>query len=68
MDIRPVEQRSRDGDIPEALVIDRKVLEWRLAPSSPSRIVGIDIEQKVILAAATIRRLGVNATDLISGF
>lgn len=78
VDIRPIDQRSRDGEIPGALVIDRNVLEWRLAPSSPSRIVGVDIEQKVILvcnegyqsslAAATLRRLGVNATDLIGGY
>jgi rhodanese-related sulfurtransferase len=78
VDIRPVEQRTRDGDIPGALVIDRNVLEWRLAPSSPSRILDLDIERRVILvcnegyqsslAAATLRRLGVNATDLIGGY
>ena len=79
VDIRPVEQRHRDGELPGALVIDRNVLEWRLAPSSPNRIVELDQQQKVIvvcnegyqssLAAATLRRLGVKgATDLIGGY
>ena len=34
VDIRPSEQRRRDGPLPGALVIDRNVLEWRLDPSS----------------------------------
>jgi rhodanese-related sulfurtransferase len=79
VDIRPVEQRHRDGDLQGALVIDRNVLEWRLAPSSPNRVVDLDRERKVIvvcnegyqssLAAATLRRLGVDgATDLIGGY
>ena len=38
VDIRPEEQRRRDGDLPGALVIDRNVLEWRLDPTSPHRI------------------------------
>ena len=42
VDIRPVEQRHRDGELPGALVIDRNVLEWRLAPSSPNRVVDLD--------------------------
>lgn len=79
VDIRPVEQRHRDGELPGALVIDRNVLEWRLAPSSPNRVVELDPKQKVIvvcnegyqssLAAATLRLLGVEgATDLIGGY
>ena len=79
VDIRPVEQRHRDGELPGALVIDRNVLEWRLAPSSPNRVVDLDDERKVIvvcnegyqssLAAATLRQLGVDgATDLIGGY
>lgn len=79
VDIRPVEQRNRDGELPGAVVIDRNVLEWRLAPSSPNRVVDLDEERKVIvvcnegyqssLAAATLRRLGVTgATDLIGGY
>src|SRR5437879_13918989 len=33
VDTRTPEQRTRDGEIPAALVIDRTVLEWRLDPS-----------------------------------
>src|SRR3954465_973024 len=35
IDIRPVEQRSRDGELPGALVVPRNVLEWRLGPTPP---------------------------------
>lgn len=37
IDIRPLEQRTRDGDLPGAIVVDRNVLEWRLDPTSPDR-------------------------------
>lgn len=78
VDIRPVEQRNRDGELPGALIIDRNVLEWRLAPSSDHRVV--DAADRVVivvcnegysssLAAATLQDLGVpGATDLIGGF
>jgi rhodanese-related sulfurtransferase len=79
VDIRPVEQRERDGELPGALVVDRNVLEWRLDPSSPHRLPEADAERRVILvcnegyasslAAATLRTLGVTAaTDLAGGF
>ena len=79
VDIRPAEQRSTDGSLLGALVIDRNVLEWRLAPSSASRLLDLDWDQRVIvvcnegysssLAAATLQTLGlVGATDLIGGF
>lgn len=79
VDIRPVENRTEEGEIPGAMVIDRLVLEWRLAPSSDHRIVDLDPGQKVIvfcnegysssLAAATLRQLGVDgATDLVGGY
>ena len=79
VDIRPIEQRQRDGELDGALIIDRNVLEWRIAPSSPNRVVDIDETQTVIivcnegyqssLAAATLRQLGVaGATDLIGGY
>ena len=38
VDIRPVEQRSRDGELAGAVVVDRNVLEWRLDPTSPDRL------------------------------
>jgi rhodanese-related sulfurtransferase len=80
VDMRPVEQRQADGCIPGATVINRNVLEWRLAPESPWRIpaaTSCDIRVIVVcnqgfsssLAAATLKELGlVNATDMIGGF
>lgn len=80
IDIRPVEQRQRDGDLPDAIVIDRNVLEWRLDPSSPHHMREVtDAGQRVIivcnegysssLAAFTLRELGLpRATDLIGGY
>jgi rhodanese-related sulfurtransferase len=78
VDIRPLEQRERDGTIPGALVIDRNVLEWRLAPGSEFRDPSVDGQQQVLiicnegysssLAAATLRLLGRDATDVIGGF
>src|SRR4051812_45407410 len=80
VDLRPIEQRSRDGELPGALVIDRNVLEWRLDPSSEHRIAEIDgYDQRIIimcnegyqssLVAATLQELGLHrATDLDGGF
>ena len=78
VDIRPQEQRDRDGTIPGALVIDRNVLEWRLDPMSDFRDRAVDQQQQVLiicnegysssLAAATLRLLGRDATDVIGGF
>jgi rhodanese-related sulfurtransferase len=80
IDIRPVEQRQRDGDLPGAIVIDRNVLEWRLDPSSEHRIpqvTGYDIRIVVVcnegysssLAAAVLQKLGLHkAVDMIGGY
>jgi rhodanese-related sulfurtransferase len=80
VDIRPVEQRERDGELPGALVVDRNVLEWRLDPSSPDRLpVAEDPDRRVVLvcnegyasslAAETLQRIGLrNATDLSGGY
>jgi rhodanese-related sulfurtransferase len=80
VDIRPVEQRQRDGELPGAVVIDRNVLEWRLDPTSPHRIAGVDDPDRPIvvvcnegyassLAAATLQLIGLRgATDLDGGF
>jgi rhodanese-related sulfurtransferase len=80
VDIRPVEQRERDGGLPGALVVDRNVLEWRLDPTSPYRLPDMDdADARVILvcnegygsslAAATLQELGLRrATDLVGGY
>ena len=79
VDIRPIEQRDRDGELAGALVVQRNVLEWRLDPSSPHRLPEAESGRRVIvvcnegyassLAAATLRRLGLDdATDLDGGF
>lgn len=78
VDIRPEDQRDRDGPVPGALVIDRNVLEWRLAPSSPHRVAEVEGRRVMVvcnegysssLAAATLRMLAVSgATDLVGGF
>ena len=80
VDIRPVEVRHRDGEVPGALIVDRNVLEWRLDPASPDRLVAVrGYDQTIILfcsegyasslAAAALQEIGlVNATDLEGGF
>ncbi|WP_433875287.1 rhodanese-like domain-containing protein [Sinomonas atrocyanea] len=80
VDTRPADQRERDGDLPGAIVIDRNVLEWRLDPSSPSRLpIADDHSRRIVivcnegysssLAAHTLQRLGLTrATDLVGGF
>lgn len=80
VDIRPVEQRERDGELPGAVVVPRNVLEWRLDPTSPHRLTGMDDPQRRLvvvchegysssLAAWTLQQLGLpNATDLVGGF
>lgn len=79
VDIRAESQRRRDGEIPDALVIDRTVFEWRLDPLSPSRIEpAVDRRAQVVvicdqgfsssLAAATLLDMGfARATDVIGG-
>ena len=80
IDIRPVEQRTRDGELRGAIVIDRNVLEWRLDPASAHRIpeiTGYDVRVIIVcnegyqssLAAATLHDIGLHrATDLTGGF
>jgi rhodanese-related sulfurtransferase len=80
VDIRPAEQRARDGSIRGAVIIDRNVLEWRLDPASPHRIAQADDYDRPVviicdegyassLAAATLQRIGLDrATDVIGGF
>ncbi|MGH3333353.1 MAG: rhodanese-like domain-containing protein [Nocardioidaceae bacterium] len=80
VDIRPAEQRERDGALPDAVVIDRNVLEWRLDPTCAYHLPeASDWAQRIVvvcnegysssLAAFTLRQLGMyRATDLVGGF
>ena len=80
IDIRPIEQRARDGELPGAIVIDRNVLEWRLDPVCEHHIADVaDYDTRIVivcnegyqssLAAALLRDVGLHrATDLVGGF
>ena len=80
VDIRPEWQRRAEGGIPDALVIERNHLEWRLDPTSGARIeeaTDHDVAVVVVcsegytssLAAASLQDLGLHrATDLVGGF
>jgi rhodanese-related sulfurtransferase len=79
VDTRTDRQRAVQGNLPGAIVIDRTVLEWRLDPTSASRIpeaAGYDLDIVVVcrqgysssLAAASLRAVGLRrATDMIGG-
>jgi rhodanese-related sulfurtransferase len=80
VDIRPLEQRIVEGEVPGAIIIGRNVLEWRLDPCSEARIPALArADARIImmcsqgyastLAAASLRRIGLyEATDLDGGF
>ena len=82
VDIRPQEQREREGEIHPDLapvVIERNVLEWRLDPRHPSSLPIADLGLRVILlcqegytsslAADVLLGLGIHrSTDIIGGF
>jgi rhodanese-related sulfurtransferase/predicted ester cyclase len=79
VDIRSELQRSRDGVVPGAAFVARNVLEWRLDPRSPHRDPALASRDTTViltcnegyqssLAAATLRELGVDATDVVGGF
>jgi rhodanese-related sulfurtransferase len=79
IDIRSDTQRALDGSVPRATVVARNVLEWRLDPASAHRDRALARRDAVViricnegyqssLAAATLRRFGLDATDVIGGF
>jgi rhodanese-related sulfurtransferase len=80
VDTRPGWQRAEEGELPDALVIERNHLEWRLDPTSDARIpeaTDHDVTWIVVcsegysssLAAASLQDLGLrHATDLDGGF
>ncbi len=75
VDIRPGWLRTEE--IPGALIIERNHLEWRLDPGSSARVEQATADRRWIivcqegyassLAAASVRRLGLDATDVIGG-
>jgi len=77
VDIRPAWQRAREGEVASSLIIERNHLEWRLHPASNARLPQALLGQRWIvvcsegytssLAAASLRSLGIDATDLIGG-
>lgn len=80
VDIRPLEQRIVEGEVPGAIIIGRNVLEWRLDPHSEARIPALARpDARVIvmcsqgyassLAAVSLRRLGLReVSDLEGGY
>ncbi|GLZ43319.1 rhodanese-like domain-containing protein [Actinokineospora sp. NBRC 105648] len=79
VDIRPIANRSAEGEIPGALPIERIHLEWRLDPQGDHRVEGFTADTTVIVlcnegyassfAARDLKRLGLSqATDLIGGY
>jgi rhodanese-related sulfurtransferase len=79
VDTRPEAHRRNEGTIPGAVVVERNHLEWRLDPRSDHRIPEADSADRLVVvvcdegyassfAAASLRDLGVDATDLDGGF
>ncbi len=78
VDIRPAAQRLADGEVPGAVIIERNHLEWRLDPSSDTRVPAAQPGQFWIvicqdgytssLAADSLQSIGVPATDVEGGF
>ena len=70
VDIRSESQRARDGVVPGSTFIARNILEWCVEQmqDAPSVIVMCDGGYQSSLAAATLRDLGLDATDIAGGF
>jgi rhodanese-related sulfurtransferase len=80
VDIRPTGQRSIEGELPGALIVERNVLEWRLDPHGLHRlpdVTGFDQQVVVVcsegyassLAAASLHDLGFHrVSDLTGGY
>jgi rhodanese-related sulfurtransferase len=69
VDIRSDAQRAADGEVPGARYVPRNVLEWRAETFEDRRVILMcDEGYQSSLAAATLRELGVDATDLDGGF
>jgi rhodanese-related sulfurtransferase len=77
VDIRPAWQRAIDGEIAGSVVVERNHLEWRLHPASGAALpLARDGQEWIVvctegytssLAAASLRSLGIEATDIVGG-
>lgn len=79
VDIRPAAQRAAEGEIPDAMIVERNVLEWRFDPTSGAHLPEASYDLRIIvvcsegytssLAAAALQDLGIGgATDMEGGF
>jgi rhodanese-related sulfurtransferase len=79
VDLRPAAARAAQGEVPNALPVERSVLEWRFDPQDAARlpIASYDLHLVLLcsrgdtssLAAAALQQLGVrHATDVVGGF
>jgi len=80
VDLRPESDRTAEGELPGAVVVERNVLEWRLDPTSPNRLeAATSTDMTVVLvcndgyastlAATCLQQLGLHrATDLDGGY
>ena len=79
IDIRDEARIAKDGVIPGAVYVHRNVLEWRCEPGGEDSIPELARTDRLLiifcnagytssLAAASLRRMGLNATDLVGGF
>jgi rhodanese-related sulfurtransferase len=79
VDIRSETQRRHNGPGPDSLFVPRNVLEWRLDAASPDALPELASGDRTVilichegyqssLAAATVQRFGVDATDVVGGF
>jgi rhodanese-related sulfurtransferase len=80
IDIRPAAQRAVFGEVPDALVVERNVLEWRLDPEDPNRLPEAEDPGRPVvvmcqegyassLAAASLLDIGrAQVSDLDGGF
>jgi rhodanese-related sulfurtransferase len=78
VDMRPLDQRRRQGVVPGAIPIGRNVLEWRADPTSGHGDAALAGRRLILmcaegysssLAAASLQDVGLaDATDMAGGF
>jgi rhodanese-related sulfurtransferase len=79
IDIRPLDTRRAEGEIPDSIPVERIVLEWRLDPHGTDILPELTEDTRVVvfcndgtassLAARDLKRIGLrHATDLVGGF